>query len=90
MTVVEKGCHISRLKHILFSIKMIIARARLARAKGVAAVARDRRRADQSVMHRRTGESGFPRGAFPGSFRLMRERPGGALHRLVIFPRRVF
>jgi hypothetical protein len=27
-------------------------------------------------MHRRTGESGFPRAPFPGSFRLMRERPG--------------
>jgi hypothetical protein len=41
-------------------------------------------------MHRRTGESGFPRASFPGSFRLMRERPGGARHRLEDFPRRVF
>jgi hypothetical protein len=31
-------------------------------------------------MHRRSGESGFPRAPFPGSFRLMRERPGGARH----------
>jgi hypothetical protein len=38
--------------------------------------------ADLSVMHRRTGKSGFPRRPFPGSFRPMRERPGGARHRL--------
>src|SRR5258708_1000752 len=40
-------------------------------------------------MHRRTGESGFPRRPFPGSFRLMRECPGGALHPLEIFPRAI-
>jgi hypothetical protein len=33
-------------------------------------------------MHRRTGESRFPRRPFPGSFRLMRERFGRARHRL--------
>jgi hypothetical protein len=87
--MVEKGRHISAVKQQFICIQIYLAPRRGGRSRATASRRRGRRRTSAAVMHRRTGESGFPRASFPGSFRLMREvRAGRAI--IWIFPRRVY